>query len=334
MKAILMTATGSQDVLQIQEIDEPQIQRDTQLKVRLKAAGVNPIDTKLRKRGVFYPNALPAILGCDGSGVVVAAGNKVTRFKLGDEVWFCNGGLGGDQGNYAEYTLVDETVAQPKPTSLSFTEAAGAPLILITAWEALYDRAQLNQSQTVLIHGGAGGVGHMAIQLAKLKGARVFATVGSDDKAAFVKSLGADEAICYHERDFVDAVNELTHGLGVDVALDSVGGETLKKTFSALSHYGTLVTLLDPGADIDWREARTRNLCIGLELMLTPMLQDLPKAREHHGEILQRGGQWFDEGHLKIAVKQIFPLEEATKAHALIEKGHTYGKVVLTVADD
>ncbi len=334
MKAILMTATGSPDVLKMQEINEPQVQRDTQLKVHLRAAGVNPIDTKLRTRGVLQPYALPTVLGCDGSGVVVDAGDKVTRFRPGDKVWFCSGGLGGDQGNYAEYTLVNETVAQVKPASLSFIEAAAAPLVLITAWEALYDRAQLNQNQTILIHGGSGGVGHVAIQLAKLKGAHVCATVGDNDKATFVKSLGADKTILYHQGDFVEAVNEWTHGHGVDVALDSVGGETFKKTISAVSHYGALVTLLDPGTDVNWGEARTRNLRIGFELMLTPMLQDLPEAREHHGEILQHCGRWFDEGQLKIVVKQTFPLEEAAKAHALIEAGHTQGKVVLTISDD
>ncbi|MEN8130454.1 MAG: zinc-binding dehydrogenase, partial [Pseudomonadota bacterium] len=197
MKAILMTSTGPADVLELQDIDEPKVLTDTQIKVQLKGAGVNPIDTKLRNRGLFYPDALPAVLGCDGAGVVVGTGKGVSRFRAGDEVWFCNGGLGGEQGNYAQYTLVDESVAQPKPSSLSFIEAAAAPLILITAWEALFDRAQLKEGNRVLIHAGAGGVGHVAIQLAKITGARVCTTIGSPEKAQFARSLGADETIPY-----------------------------------------------------------------------------------------------------------------------------------------
>ena len=151
MKAVLMTAVGDIDVLQLAEIEEPEIATPTQLKVQLQAAGMNPVDTKLRSRGVFYPDALPAVLGCDGAGVVVETGSDVTRFRTGDAVWFCHGGLGGEQGNYAEYTVVDETIARPMPDCLGYTEAAALPLVLITAWEALFDRARLEQGQSVLI---------------------------------------------------------------------------------------------------------------------------------------------------------------------------------------
>ncbi len=332
MKAVQMMEIGSPDVLQLQELDEPAIQTGTQIKVRLKAAGVNPIDTKLRSRGIFYPDGLPAVLGCDGAGVVVDAGDAVAQFKPGDEVWFCNGGLGGEQGNYAEYTLVDESVAQPKPPSLSFVEAAAAPLVLITAWEALFDRAHLRKDQTVLIHAGAGGVGHVAIQLAKRAGARICTTVGSAEKAEFVRALGADDVILYREHDFVAAVNAWTEGRGVDVVLDTVGGETFRQSLAAVAHYGDLVTLLDPGTDVVWKEARDRNLRIGFELMLTPMLRNLPSARAHHGEILDRCGQWFDAGQLEIHVAKTFPLEQAAAAHALVEAGHVQGKLVLTLA--
>jgi NADPH2:quinone reductase len=333
MKAIQMTEVGAPEVLQLSDLEEPKIETDSQLKVRLKAAGVNPIDYKLRCRGVFYPDALPTILGCDGAGVVEEQGGTVTRFKPGDEVWFCNGGLGREQGNYAEYTLVEAAIAQPKPRSLTFVEAAAAPLVLITAWEALYDHARLKHGQTVLIHAGAGGVGHVAIQLAKLAGASVCTTVGSKEKADFVKDLGADEIILYRETDFINAVNDWTDGQGVDIALDTLGGETFHKTMSAMAYYGDLVTLLDPGRDVDWKEARHRNLRIAFELMLTPMLQDLPSVREHQGEILQRCGQWCDEGRLKIQVGHTFPLEKAVEAHRLLEEGHMQGKIVLTLND-
>lgn len=331
MKAVLMIATGPVDVLELRDIDVPKISTDTQIRVKLKGAGVNPIDTKLRNRGLFYPDALPAVLGCDGAGVVVDTGKEVSRFRVGDEVWFCNGGLGEEQGNYAQYTLVEESVAQPKPSSLSFVEAAAAPLVLITAWEALFDRAQLKEGDRVLVHAGAGGVGHVAIQLAKIAGASVCTTIGSAEKARFVRSLGADEAISYKQTDFVTAVNKWSGGRGVDIALDTVGGETFNQTLAAVAHYGDIVTLLEPGAGVQWQEVRLRNLRIGFELMLTPMLRDLPAARLHHAEILQRCGQWFDSGRLKIHVGRTLPLELAAQAHELVEEGHMQGKVVLTI---
>jgi NADPH2:quinone reductase len=333
MKAVQMTAVGDPEVLVPVDVDEPAISSPTQLKVQLKAAGVNPIDTKLRSRGVFYPDALPAVLGCDGAGVVTAVGSAVTQFHPGDAVWFCNGGLGGAQGNYAEFTVVEEAVAQPKPAGLDFTEAAAMPLVLITAWEALFDRARLQPGQSVLIHAGAGGVGHVAIQLAKHRGARVLTTVGSAVNADLVAALGADEAILYHEQDFVEAVAGLTGGRGVDVVLDSVGGETFRDSIRAVAHYGDLVTLLDPGTGVDWKEARNRNLRIGFELMLTPMLSDQPEARARHGEILNECAALFSSGQLRAHVSQTLPLAQAVEAHRRLEQGHMQGKLVLMIND-
>jgi len=331
MKAVRMPLAGPPAVLEFVDVDEPVISLGSEMKVRLRAAGVNPIDTKIRARGLFAHDGLPAILGCDGAGVVEDVGIAVGNFKPGDEVWFCNGGLGLEQGNYAEYTVIDESVARRKPASLDFVEAAAGPLVLITAWEALYDRARLEEGETVLIHAGAGGVGHVAIQMAKLRGARVCTTVSSEAKADFVRTLGADHIIVYPETDFVDAVHEWTHGHGVDVALDTVGGRTFRNTMLAMTHYGRLVTLLDPGPDVVWKEARNRNLCINFELMLAPMLQDLSQAREHQGEILDQCRDWIDEGRLRLRVSQTLPLRQAADAHALVEQGHMLGKVVLSI---
>lgn len=333
MRAIQMIEPGPPEVLQRVELSEPEIVGPRQLKVRLQAAGVNPIDTKLRQRGVFYPDALPAILGCDGAGVVAEVGAEVSRFEPGDRVWFCNGGLGGDPGNYAEYTLVDEQVARACPSGVDVYQAAAGPLVLITAWEALYDRGGLEEGETVLIHGGAGGVGHVAIQLAKLTGARVCTTVGTPEGAEFVRELGADEAIVYTQNDFVRAVLDWTDGRGVDVALDIMGGEVFRRTFEAMAHYGDLITLLDPGTDMVWKEARNRNLRIGFELMLTPMLQDLPSARAHQGEILDQCRHWLESGELALHVSEVLPLEQAAEAHRRLERGHTRGKIVLAIAN-
>ncbi|PAX60598.1 zinc-dependent alcohol dehydrogenase family protein [Brunnivagina elsteri] len=330
MKAVLMTAAGNPEVLQLQEVPKPSPQ-PTEILVQLKAAGINPIDTKLRQRGTFYPDKMPAIIGCDGAGIVEAIGAEVTKFRVGDEVYFCNGGLGGHQGNYAEYTTIDEKFAAKKPTSVSFAEAAAAPLVLITAWEALYDRGRLEPGEKVLIHAGAGGVGHVAIQLAKLKGAMVATTVRSSDKISFVRQLGADQVINSQQTDFVQAALNWTNGEGVGLLFDTIGGEIFSQSFPAVRVYGDIVTILEPDANTIWKVARNRNLRISLELMLTPMLQGMVEVQQYHGEILEQCASWMDRGELKIHVSHEFPLSDAAKAHQLLESGSMTGKIVLLI---
>ncbi len=329
MKIILMTATGNPEVLQLKEIPNPQIEKPTELLVRLKAAGVNPIDTKLRSRGTFYPENQQAILGCDGAGIVEAVGTDVSKFVVGDEVYFCDGGLGGKYGNYAQMTVVDEKFAARKPKSISFTEAAAAPLVLITAWEALYDRVSMKPEQKVLIHAGAGGVGHVAIQLAKLHQAKVCTTVGNEEKANFVRQLSADKAILYKETDFVQASLDWTNGEGVDIGFDTVGKETFGRTFAATKIYGDVVTILEADASTDWKVARSRNLRVSYELMLVPMLKGLVTAQIYQASILTQCAELIDAGKLKIHVSKVFSLSEAVAAHRLLEAGSVTGKIVL-----
>lgn len=330
MKAVVISAAGDPDVLQMQEIPTPSIQTETDVLVRLKAAGINPIDTKLRQRGTFYPDRMPAVLGCDGAGVVEAVGAMVREWQVGDEVYFCRGGL-GQQGNYAEYTVVDARYIARKPKNLSFVEAAAVPLVLITAWEALFDRARLTSGQTVLIQAGAGGVGHIAIQLAKQAGAKVAATVSSAEKAEFVKSLGCDRPINYRETTVVQEILSWTDGTGVDVGFDTIGGATLSQTIACTRTYGDVVTILASGADTDWKTSRDRNHRVSFELMLTPQLQALPSAERHQAEILHQCAPRFDRGQLKIQVQQIFSLSEAATAHRLLEAGGLTGKLVLAI---
>ncbi|NCJ06183.1 zinc-binding dehydrogenase [Synechococcales cyanobacterium C] len=330
MNAIIFEKPGSPEVLRWQSWPQPQIQQESEVLVDLRAAGVNPIDAKLRQRGTFYPEQMPAVLGCDGAGVVTAVGAAVQSLQPGDEVYFCQGGLGQEPGTYAEYAVVDARFVARKPKSLSFAEAAAAPLVLITAWEALYDRGRLQPDQTVLVQAGAGGVGHVAIQLAKLRGARVCTTVSSEDQALLATQLGADLAIRYDQTDPVTAIAAWTQNLGVDVAFDTVGKRVLSQCLAATRIYGDVVTLLAADAATDWSTARTRNLRVSFELMLTPMLQGLVEARLHHAKILRQCAQWLDAGQIKIHLAQTFPLSEAAAAHRWLETKGRLGKVALT----
>ncbi|MDZ7737040.1 MAG: zinc-dependent alcohol dehydrogenase family protein [Gammaproteobacteria bacterium] len=333
MQAVVMTATGAPDRLALREVPIPAIEQPNQVLIRVRAAGVNPIDTKLRRNGTFYPDRLPAILGCDGAGIVEAVGNDVSRFSPGDEVYYCYGGIGAGCGNYAEYTLVDECALSLKPAALDFEQAAAAPLVLITAWEALYDRARMESGHTILIHAGAGGVGHVAIQIAHETGARIATTVGNREKAGLVTELGADLPILYRETDFVEAVMQWTNNRGVDIAMDNVGGPLLQTTFPAVRFYGDVVSLLLPDKETDWSIARQRNLRTSLEVMLTPMLLGLKKATIHQAKILEACANLFDAGKLRIHISETLPLSSAARAHELIETGSTTGKIVLRISN-
>lgn len=331
MRAIVFNTPGGPEVLQLEQWPDPEIQSPTALRVRVQAAGVNPIDTKLRQRGTFFPQQMPAILGCDGAGIVDQVGTAVQNFQVGDHVYFCYGGLGREPGTYAELIVVEQHCVAPKPKSLSFAEAAAVPLVLITAWEALYDRAHLQAGQRVLIHAGAGGVGHVAIQLAKLSQAEVCTTISSPAKAAFVRTLGAAIAINYREQDFVAAVLDWTHGQGVDLGFDTVGGPTFAHSFGAIKYGGDLVTLLEPPADTDWKSARNRNLRVSFELMLTPLLQGLTSAQIHQAEILRQAADLIDAGTLQVHLDKTFPLGAAADAHRWLATGSGTGKIVLLI---
>ena len=328
MKAIRIHEPGPAEQLRYEEVPDPVVERPGQVKVAIRAAGVNPVDTKVRRGGPMFPDGLPFIPGCDAAGEIVEVGEGVSDRAVGDRVFLCYGGLGAAPGTYAEYTVVDAARARPLPDSVDFDTAAAAPLVAITAWEALFERARLAAGQTVLIHAGAGGVGHVALQLARLQGARAATTVGSRERIGFVGGLGAEEIIIHTERDFVDAVMAWTEGHGVDVALDTVGGATWRRTVEAVAHYGDLVSLLNPG-DVDLTEARTRNLRLSFELMLTPQLRGLGEALDHQGRILDRCAEWLDGGDLHLEVAETLPLEQVVEAHQRLEGGGMQGKFVL-----
>ena len=332
MKAIQMNAPGGPDVLIVTDIPIPALTSPSSVLVKLHAAGVNPIDTKVRKLNMYYPDKLPSILGCDGAGVVESVGSSVTRVHPGDEVFFFNNGLGYPAGTYAEYTVVQEDYLALKPKNLSMLEAAGIPLALITAWEALINRGDLREGNSTLIHAGAGGVGHIAIQLAHYFNALIATTISSPQKAELVQSLGAELAIDYSQQDFVEATLNWTNGLGARLIVDTVGGDTFCKSFAATRLYGRVVTLLSTTCDIKLTNtARLRNLSIGYVQITAPLYFGLHSARVAQTRILERGAKLFEQGILKVHIGLELPLEQAAEAHRLIEAGHTAGKIVLRI---
>lgn len=331
MKAICFSEGGGSDVLHSAELPAPALTRDDQVRVALRAAGVNPVDIKIRSAPERFPVTLPAIPGCDGAGIVTAAGDAVTAFAPGDEVYFSQPGFHGRQGTCAGEVVVDGPLLAHKPASLSFAEAAAAPLVLITAWEALHDRARIQPGQRVLIHAGAGGVGHVAIQLARLAGASVAATVSSETKAALAARLGAECVINYREQDVAAAVMDWTANQGVDIAFDTVGGGVLDSCFECVKPYGDVVTILQPSAETRWQEARLRNLRFSMELMLSPVILGLEAGKRHQGDILQRCADLIDQHSLRVIVAERFPLAQAGAAHDLLERRHPAGKLVLEI---
>ena len=339
MKAMIVEGQGSVDVLKLVDVAKPKITDAHQVLVKVFAAGVNPIDTKLRQHGLYISQSYPAILGCDGSGVVEAVGDEVSQFQVGEPVYYCYGGLGqrlGEHslGNNAEYIVVPEHVLAVKPDSLGYLQAAAAPLVLITAWEALFDRAGLRSGQKVFIQGGAGGVGHVAIQLAKIAGCDVATSVSNDEKSVFVQGLGADVVIRYHDEDVTEALLAWTDGVGVDVVLDTVDSSTISALIPALAHDGHIVSLLQLPQDLDFKALRLKNISLSQELMLTPMLFDLHEKAARQAAILEECGQLIDQGQLQVHVSKVLPLEDVAQAHTQLEAGHTQGKIVLAIAGE
>jgi NADPH:quinone reductase len=333
MLAVVMTATGAADVLALQSAPLLWPRSVQDVLVRLKAAALNPADVYFRTYGPYIKSAAPCILGHDGAGIVEAVGREVSRFKPGDRVCFCNGGIGGDPGTYAEFAIVPEDQLVPVPANVDWTLAAALPLVAITAWESLYERAVLTEGEYVLIHGGAGGTGHVAVQLAALRGARTAATVSSDAKAAFLRGLGVDRPILYRQEDFVAAALDWTGGQGLAMALDNVGGETLQRTFRAMAPYGRIVTLMGTPSDDGEGTAYNRNLTLHNVMMLTPMWLGLKDRLRHQAEIVKEAMGFLATGELTLHIDSIFPLAEATEAHRRLEAGGMIGKVVLRIAD-
>jgi NADPH2:quinone reductase len=329
MRAIVATSLGGPGVLQEQSIPLRWPRGRHDVLVRLLAAALNPADVWFRKLGGYIESEQPLILGHDGAGIVEAIGPAVSSIKAGDRVCFCNGGIGGETGTYAEFSVVPESQLVRIPDGIDILSAAALPLVAITMWESLFERARLEPREAVLIHGGAGGTGHIGVQLAKLHGARVAATVSNQAKADLVEKLGADCPILYRSEDFVSTARIWSEG-GLDVAIDNVGGEVMQRTFAAMATYGRIVTLMSTPSD-DLSTAYNSNLCIHNVMMLTPMWRQLNARLHQQALYVERVMKLLQTGKLSVVIDRVFPLSAASAAHMYLESGKAMGKLVLEI---
>lgn len=309
MKAVRMHDYGDASVLKLEDAPKP-VAKDGEVIVRVVAAGVNPVDWKIRKGAFKGVGELPLILGYDVSGVVDSIGGGPEGgggFAVGDEVYAMLDLQEG--GGYAEYAKVAAKKLAKKPTTIDHVHAAGLPVAALTAWQALIDTAKLDAGQTVLIHGAAGGVGHMAVQIAKWKGAKVIAT-GSATSHEFLKKLGADVTIDYKTQKFEELVRD------VDVVLDTIGGDTAKRSYPLVKKGGFFVSIVGqpPGKELDALGIQSAGILVQ------------PSAKE-----LTRIAELVDAKKLTVEVSETFALADAAKAHEKSEGGHVRGKLVLKV---
>jgi alcohol dehydrogenase len=328
MKAMVLNTYGEKSKFEAMDLPKPVVEAG-QVLVKIAATSVNTVDTMIRNMGEQLPfsPANPAVLGMDFAGTIEAVGEGVTGFAPGDEVYGCAGGLADLQGALAEFMPVDAKLIAHKPKSLSMREAAALPLVAITAYEGL-ERAAIAAGQTVLVHGGTGGVGHVAVQLAKHFGAKVYTTVSSDKQAAIVEGFGAT-AINYKAESVEDYVATHTGGAGFDIVYDSVGGENMLKSFEAAAlnaHIATTVSLLE----IDLTLAHFKGLSLHVVFMLIPMLHNY--KREVHGAILSKLSEIVDQGKLRpLLDENSYHFADAGKAHARLASGAAMGKVVVEI---
>lgn len=324
-------AESAQTPLVVRHIARP-VPGKGQVLVRIHAAGVNPLDTKIAiGAGAHARQELPAVLGLDLAGTVVELGEAVDGFTPGQQVFGMAGGIGGAQGTLAEYIAVDARLIASKPHALGMREAAALPLVFITAWEGLVDHANVRSGQRVLIHGGAGGVGQVAVQLAKARGAEVYAT-GSVGNLDFIRALGAT-AIDYQTQRVEAYVEQFTAGEGFDIVYDTVGGSTLDASFKAVKPYtGHVLSCLGWGqhslAPLSFKSATYSGV-----FTLAPLLTG--KGREHHGSILREAAVLANAGQLAIRVDpQQFALDEVNDAFRQVAEGRGRGKTVIQLVSE
>ena len=310
MKAIVIHSHGGPEVLKYEDVPRPE-PKDDEVLIRVMAAGINPVDGYIRQgnRGKATGEKFPIILGMDIAGVVEKTGAKASKFKAGDAVYAYSSFQ--EQGGYAQFAVAKENEVALKPQSITFEQAAAVPLAATTAWQALVDKAELGPGQTVLIQGGSGGVGSFAVQIAKVRGAKVIATASTQNQG-FLKELGADQTIDYTTTKFEAVVKD------VDVVLDGVRGDTLARSYGVVKKNGIIVSITgrpDP-AEL------ARHGIRGESLMARP-----------DAHVLEQLARLIDDKKIRPEVSEVFPLDQARRAHEQIASGHTRGKIVLKIAD-
>jgi len=323
---MVVTQFGGPEVLQRQEMPLPK-PKEHDILIEVHAAALNPVDFKIRRGAFREGRKLPFIPGYDVSGVVRELGARVENFKPGDAV-YASPSLVRDGAN-AEFVCVDARTAALKPGSLDHVQAAALPLVTLTAWEGLVVRAQVQAGETVLVHAGAGGVGHVAIQLAKWRGARVLATASREESKALCQQLGADVIIDHAREDFVKTVADQTGGRGCPVILDAVGGSTFDRSLECVAVDGRIVTVVGaPSPEIP-RKLFVKNATLHFQFMGAPTVYGVHP--ESQGKMLQAAAKLVDEGKLKPHVSRILDLEELAEGHRLQESGHVTGKLALRI---
>lgn len=320
MKAIGISRYGGTDVLEEMDIDKP-APGPGQVRVKVFACGLNPVDFKIRQGMLPLPFAFPVLLGYDVSGEVEAVGPGVTDFEAGDEVFYSAELL---SGALAEYHVVEEEIVALKPSGLLHAEAASVPLAGLTAWQALFDRLAIKPGEVVLIHGGAGGVGSIAVQLACWIGCEIV-TTASRGNLELVEELGADVAVDYASQDFVQAALDATSGEGVDAVLDTVGGEIFLRSFDALMPHGRLASIVPEHMEGQPLEALSKAFFKNAEVHFHFMERERP-ALDALGRLLERG-------FIEPVVNEVIPFEVAdvAKAHEQMASGHGRGKLVVAI---
>lgn len=326
MKAMVLNEYGVEAGFEATEVDKPVVKAGHAL-VRIAASSVNTVDTMIRKMGKELPLSpdAPAILGMDFAGTIEAVGEGVTEYSVGDQVYGCAGGLADLPGTLSEYIVADSRLIAKKPSNLSMREAAALPLVGITAYEGLM-RAGIQAGQKVLVHGGSGGVGHVALQLANHFGAEVYSTGGGEQQLQLIEQLGAT-GINYKTESVEQYVAKHTDGAGFDLVFDSVGGANIPNSFEAAALNGQIATTVSM-CELDLTPAHFKGLSLHVVFMLIPMLHNF--RRETHGKILSKLAEIVEAGGLKpVLDKNRYSLEQVGEAHSRLESGKAMGKVVI-----
>ncbi|MDX2319644.1 MAG: zinc-dependent alcohol dehydrogenase family protein [Moritella sp.] len=325
MKAMIIKEIGSSDVFQLVEKAKPTL-KSGHMVVEVKATSVNPIDTMLRSVELPWSANLPEVLHGDVAGIVVEVSADVANFQVGDEVYGMAGGLNGVDGALAEFMLVDARLMAQKPKTLTMKQAAALPLVAITSYEALVHKMNVQAGDNVLIHGATGGVGHIAVQLAKVLGATVTSTY-SPANAELAKTVGADNLVDFTTATVADYVQAYTGGNGFDKIFDTVAGENIQKSFEAAKYYGHVTTIL-PIENV--LQVALKSLSFHSVLMLIPLYHGINHAS--HGRILTEIAELVDAGKITpIIDASNYSIWEVAQAHDHLQSGKAVGKVTLTV---